>query len=74
MTVMEAEVFDAFRSIGVADDKASAAAQARSRRDPDISIMKADIATLKVDVAILKWMMGFVVAGMLALLLKAFVH
>jgi chemotaxis response regulator CheB len=81
MSVMDAEVFDAFRSIGVADDKASAAAQAMKRQDPDIltikvdmGVMKGDIATLKVDVALLKWMVGFIVAGIIALVLKAFVH
>jgi len=51
---MEAEVFDAFRSIGVGDEKASAAAQALSRRDPDMIVLKGDVATLKSDVSALK--------------------
>jgi hypothetical protein len=85
---MEAEVFDAFHSIGIADDKAVAAALALSKRVPDVlgmkldirtlkadvGILKGDVATLKVDVSPLKWMLGFVFAGVLTLVLKAFVH
>jgi len=37
---MEAEVYEAFRSIGTADEKAVAAASALSRRQPDILSMK----------------------------------
>jgi hypothetical protein len=84
---MEAEVYEAFRSIGIADEKAVAAESALSRREPDILSMKgdigtlkadvgslkADVATLQVDVALLKWMLGFVFAGVLTLVLKAFV-
>jgi hypothetical protein len=95
MSVMDAEVFEAFRAIGVPDDKASAAAQAISRRDADIGPLKADVATLKndmsivksdtsamkldittmkLDIAVLKWGVGLIVAGVISLMLKAFVH
>jgi hypothetical protein len=90
MSAMEAEVFEAFRSMGIPDEKASAAAQALSKRDHTLYIttMKGDIATLKSDVAILKvdvnslkadhhlikWMLGFVGAGVLSLVIKAFGH
>jgi len=74
MSTMEAEVFEAFRSAGVADDKASAAAQALSWRD-------VDVASLKADVQLLKWMVGFVGAGVVSvgagvvsLVIKAFGH
>jgi len=88
VSTMQAEVFDALRSIGITDEKASAAAQALSKHDPDmgtlkadVSTLKADVSTLKVDVATLKtdmavgkWMLGFIAAGIFTLLLKAFVH
>jgi len=64
MSVMEAEVFDAFRSIGV---PAMAAAQMLSRRD-------ADIVSLKADMGLLKWMVGAVMALNIAILLKLFLH
>jgi hypothetical protein len=54
MSTMEAEVFDAFRSIGVGDEKASVVAQALSRRDPDLIVMQRDVATLKSDGSTLK--------------------
>ena len=38
----------------------------------ELSPIKTDIASLKTDVAVLKWMMGFIVAGVTALVLKAF--
>ncbi len=72
MSVMEAEVFEAFRSIGIGDDKASAAAQALSKRDPDIAILKSDVGNLKTDTALLKWMTGFGLALNVAILLKLF--
>ena len=86
MSTMDAEVFEAFRSVGIADDKAILAAQALGRRDPDISTLKQDmlsvkqdvaslkqdVATLKTDVALMKWMLGVVLAMLLTLLFKSF--
>jgi hypothetical protein len=81
MSVMDAEVFEAFRAIGVPGDGVSAAAQAISRRDANIGPLKADVATLKTDmsvvktdIAVLKWGVGLVIAGMISLVLKAFVR
>jgi hypothetical protein len=54
MSVMEAGFFDAFRSIGGSDEKARAAAQALSKRDPEAAALKADVASLKFDVGVLK--------------------
>lgn len=47
MSVMEAEVYAAFKSIGVAHDKASSAAQALSRRDTGLDSLQSDFAVLK---------------------------
>ena len=54
MSTIDAKVFEAFRSVGVADDKAILAAQALSRRDPDMDGIKADVASLRSDVSVLK--------------------
>ncbi len=54
MSVMEAEVYEAFKAIGIPDDKASAAAQALSKPKPEFSTLAADVATLKSDSAIMK--------------------
>jgi hypothetical protein len=62
---MEAEVFNAFRSIAVTDLKAMAAAQALCRRD-------ADVTSLKSDMILMKWMLGSVMAFNIAISLKLF--
>jgi len=67
MSTMQSEVFDAFRSIGVAEDKAAKAAAALNERDKDA-------AALKSDMVILKWMMGFVLAFQVAIFAKLFLH
>jgi hypothetical protein len=88
MSTMEAEVYEAFRAVGARDDKAIAAAQALSKRHNalDIATMNADIATLQSDVSglkvsvkslkayklLIKWMLGFVGAGVWSLVIQAF--
>ncbi len=67
MTVMQSEVFEAFRAIDVPEDKALKAAQALSRRDDDVT-------SLKSDMTLMKWMMGFVLAFQVAIFVKLFIH
>jgi hypothetical protein len=67
MTVMQTEVFEAFRAIDIPEDKALKAAAALSKRDDDV-------ASLKTDTAILKWMMGFMLAFQAAIFAKLFFH
>jgi len=67
MTTIQSEVFDAFRDMGVAEDKAVKAAAALSKRDEDVT-------SLKTDINLLKWMVGFVLAFQVALFVKLFFH
>jgi hypothetical protein len=67
MSAMQAEVFEAFRSIDVPEDKALKAATALSKRDDDVT-------TLKSELLLLKWMTGFVLAFQIAIAVKLFVH
>jgi len=67
MTTIQSEIFDAFRSMGVSEDKAVKAAAALSRRDDDVT-------SLKTDVNLMKWMIGFVLAFQVASFVKLFVH
>jgi hypothetical protein len=62
---MQSEVFEAFRSINVPEDAALKAAGALSRRDDDVS-------SLKADVLLMKWMLGFVLAFQIAFAFKLF--
>lgn len=52
MTTMIAEVYDAFKSAGVEENKALAAASA-------IADYQKDIAELRGDVKLIKWIVGF---------------
>lgn len=52
MTTMIAEVYDAFKSAGVEENKALAAASA-------IADCQKDIAELSGDVKLIKWIVGF---------------
>ena len=89
MSVLQAEVYEAFRSIDVPDDKALKAAVALSgalarvedetskgfsKRDADIDSIRKDVQVLKVDGAVLKWMVGFNLASSDAILFKVFSH
>jgi hypothetical protein len=67
MSTMEQEVYEAFRALGAAEDKALKAATALSRRDTDV-------AELKRDVALLKWGQGVTIAMLIAVLLRLFLH
>jgi hypothetical protein len=64
---MQAEVFKAFRSIDVPEDKALKAATALGQRDTDV-------AAPKTDMGVMKWMMAFVLAFHGAIFVKLFIH
>lgn len=85
MTTLIKEVYEAFKEAGVSEEKAAAAAGAIERFDEgrfvrierDIAELKADVAELKRDVAdlkaelrLIKWMLGFTLALVSAVLLK----
>jgi hypothetical protein len=65
MTTLQREVFEAFKSIDVPEDKAIKAATALSKRDDEVS-------SLKADMPVLKWMLGFVLAFQLGIFAKLF--
>lgn len=67
MSTMQSEVFEAFRAIDIPEEKALKAATALSKRDDDV-------ATLRHDMALMKWMLGFVLAFQVAIVVKLFVH
>jgi hypothetical protein len=69
MSTLIIEVYEAFLAAGIPEDKARAAARAMA---DDQNATKADIAKLDKELAIVKWMVGVVIVGMLALLAKAY--
>jgi hypothetical protein len=66
MTTMIAEVYDAFLSAGTPEDKVRAAARAIADYDNRFGKIEADLL-------VLKWMTGAIVAGVVSLILKAFI-
>lgn len=76
MTTMISEVFDAFRSAGVPEDKARKAAEALSNESMatkgDMVKLEKEVAALRTDIAVLKWMTGVLMAGVGAQLVKLF--
>lgn len=63
MSTMITEVYDALKAAGAPDDKARDAAKALST----------DITEMKHDISLLKWMVGFVIAMNIAMLVRLFV-
>ena len=89
MGAMQAEVFEAFRSIDVPEDKAIKAATALTsamtkfeadtttgfnKRDADIEGIRKDVTALKTDMAVMKWMMGTTIALLVTILFRIFTH
>ena len=87
MTTMISEVYAAFLSIGVSPDIAQKAAEALSNEsaasNSDIqnlekevvsvrTDLQKDIAGVKTDIAVMKWMLGVVMAGVAAQIIKTF--
>jgi hypothetical protein len=67
MSVMQSEVFEAFRAIDIPEEKALKAATALSKRDDEV-------VSIKGEFLVLKWMMGFVLAFQIAIFVKMFMH
>ena len=65
MTVRVAELYDALLSAGADDAKPKQAAAALANCDSRFS-------RIETDLAVMKWMLGLLVAGTVALLMKAF--
>lgn len=68
MSTMISGIYDAFRSIGIAEDKARAAAEALTG---DQLATKSDIARLEKELIIIKWMLGLVIIAVVVPLFKA---
>jgi hypothetical protein len=69
MATMISEVYDAFRSGGVPEDKARAAAEALSEKQ---LVTRTDMAKLKKQLLVIKGMLSLVVVAVVIPLLKPF--
>lgn len=62
---MISEVYDALRDAGASEDKARKAAETLANYDDRF-------AKIETELAVIKWMLGTVLAGVVALLIRAF--
>lgn len=72
MSTMITEVYDAFIAAGTPEDKAKAAAKALADYESRFNRIDQDMAQVKAEILVLKWMTGFVLAGVASLVLKTF--
>jgi hypothetical protein len=71
MSTMITELYDALIDAGASDDKARAAAKAMADYDSRFNRVDQDLALIKAEIVVLKWMLGFVLAGIVTLVFKA---
>jgi len=71
MSTMITELYDALIDAGASDDKARAAAKAMADYDSRFNRVDQDLALIKAEIVVLKWMLGFVLAGIATLVFKA---
>ena len=78
MSVIQSEVFEAFRAIDIPEDKAMKAAAALSKRDEDVfGVLNKhtdELHTIRAEILLMKWMIGVVVAFQVAIFVKLFIH
>ena len=72
MSTMIAELYDALKEAGASEEKARAAAKTMADYDSRFNKIDQDLTLIKAEITVLKWMLGFLVAGMVSLLFKAF--
>ena len=69
---MIAELYDALKDAGASEEKARAAAKTMADYDSRFNKIDQDLSLIKAEITLLKWMLGFLVAGMVSLLFKIF--
>ena len=78
MSAMQSEVYEGFRDMGAAEDKALKAATVLGERDDKLqdvmTSVKLDIAGVKGEQMVHRWMLGFILATNIAILFKLFSH
>ena len=72
MTMMVTEVYHARLAAGAPEDKAVKAAQALASYDSRFNKVDAELNKVGADIKLLQWMVGLVVAGIVALITKTF--
>jgi hypothetical protein len=72
MTTMLSEVYDALIEAGASQEKARKAAEAVAGYENKFANIDMKLPKVEGELALIKWMIGFVLAGVAALILRAF--
>ena len=72
MATMISEVYDAFVAGGTPEEKARKAAEALANYEGRFTRIDGELLVLKGELLVLKWMVGFVVALDVAILIRVF--
>jgi hypothetical protein len=72
MSTMISEVYDALKDAGASEEKARKAAEVLANYESQFADIKNELTTIKGDINLLRWMLGFVLAGVVTLIFKAF--
>jgi hypothetical protein len=73
MSVMVFELYDALKDAGASEEKAQAAAKAIADYHTRFDQIDSKLAILEAKITILQWVMGLALAGVISLVVKAFV-
>jgi hypothetical protein len=68
------EIYEALKLAGVPEDKAQAAAKAVAEisQEDRLSRIENELIEIKGEIKLIKWMSGLIIAGILSLILKAY--
>jgi hypothetical protein len=72
MTTTIVEIYEALRSAGAPEDNAQAAATALARHEQRFDRVDGKLAALEAQVTMVKWITSATFAGVLALIIRAF--
>lgn len=72
MATMLAEVYDALIEAGASQDKARKAAEAVAAYENKFGRIENDLTGIRGELNLVKWMVGLVLGGVAALILKSF--
>ncbi|GGA85906.1 hypothetical protein GCM10011491_11920 [Brucella endophytica] len=72
MNAMSGNLYRALKSANVSDDLAQKAAEELVNYDQQLVDIRLDLAAIKAEQMVQRWMLGVVVAGVIALILRSF--
>lgn len=72
MSLMLGQLYRALKSAGASEDEANNAAAEVASYENRLAKIETDLAMMKSDMTTLKWMLGYVIAALTAVLIRVF--